>query len=82
MPLSGDLRKNPVMRVNDGSAYAVVASKSGSDEQPQWHNLKADPDAVELKDGPEPFDGSRPRTERGRATGVVALRAGGLPLPL
>ena len=29
---SGKLRKNPVMRVIDGSAYAVVASKSGSDE--------------------------------------------------
>jgi hypothetical protein len=29
---SGKLRKNPVMRVTDGSAYAVVASKSGSDE--------------------------------------------------
>jgi F420H(2)-dependent quinone reductase len=51
------LRKNPVIRVTDGSAYPLVASKSGSDEQPQWHNLKADPDAVELKDGPEPFDG-------------------------
>jgi deazaflavin-dependent oxidoreductase (nitroreductase family) len=46
---SGKLRKNPVMRVTDGSAYPLVASKSGSDEQPQWHNLKADPDAVELK---------------------------------
>ena len=31
------------MRVTDGSAYPLVASKSGSDEQPQWHNLKADP---------------------------------------
>jgi F420H(2)-dependent quinone reductase len=41
---SGKLRKNPVMRVTDGSAYPLVASKSGSDEQPQWHNLKADPD--------------------------------------
>jgi F420H(2)-dependent quinone reductase len=28
----GKLRKNPVMRVTDGSAYAVVASKSGSDD--------------------------------------------------
>jgi deazaflavin-dependent oxidoreductase (nitroreductase family) len=46
---SGKLRKNPVMRVTDRSAYPLVASKSGSDEQPQWHNLKADPDAVELK---------------------------------
>jgi hypothetical protein len=29
---SGKLRKNPAMRVADSSAYAVVASKSGSDE--------------------------------------------------
>src|SRR6478735_6577887 len=55
---SGKLRKNPVMRVTDGTAYAVVASKGGADSQPQWyHNLKADPDAVELQDGPEPFEG-------------------------
>jgi hypothetical protein len=29
---SGKLRKNPMMRVTDGSACAVVASKRGSDE--------------------------------------------------
>lgn len=44
------------MRVEHGGAYAVVASKGG--EQPQWyHNLKADPGAVTLQDGPEPWDG-------------------------
>lgn len=55
---SGKLRKNPVMRVEHDGAYAVVASKGGSDEQPQWYfNLKADPEAVTLQDGPEPWDG-------------------------
>jgi F420H(2)-dependent quinone reductase len=55
---SGKLRKNPVMRVVHDGAYAVVASKGGSDSHPQWyHNLKADPDAVTLQDGAEPFDG-------------------------
>jgi len=55
---SGKLRKNPVMRVEHDGAYAVVASMGGSDEQPQWyHNIKADPDAVTLQDGDEPFDG-------------------------
>ena len=55
---SGKLRKNPVMRVSRRRAYAVVASKGGADEQPQWYyNLEADPDAVTLQDGPEPWDG-------------------------
>jgi F420H(2)-dependent quinone reductase len=68
------------MRVTDGSAYALVGSKSCSDEQPQWHDLEADPDAVELKDGPEPFDGHARELSGGRATGVVELRPGGVPL--
>ncbi|HET9648641.1 MAG TPA: nitroreductase family deazaflavin-dependent oxidoreductase [Microlunatus sp.] len=55
---SGKLRKNPVMRVEHGGAYAVVASKGGADEHPQWYfNIMADPDAVTLQDGPEPWDG-------------------------
>jgi deazaflavin-dependent oxidoreductase (nitroreductase family) len=55
---SGKLRKNPVMRVEHDGRYAVVASRGGSDENPQWYyNLKADPEAVTLQDGPAPFDG-------------------------
>ena len=55
---SGKLRKNPVMRVEHEGRYAVVASKGGSDENPQWYsNLKADPDAVTLQDGPEVWHG-------------------------
>jgi deazaflavin-dependent oxidoreductase (nitroreductase family) len=54
---SGKLRKNPGMRVEHEGRYAVVASKGGSDENPRWYyNLRADPEAVTLQDGPEPFD--------------------------
>jgi len=34
-----------------------VASYGGSPAHPVWyHNLKADPEAVVIQDGPEPFD--------------------------
>ena len=50
---SGKLRKVPVMRVEYGGAYAVVASKGGAPEHPLWfHNLVANP-RVELQDGPD-----------------------------
>jgi deazaflavin-dependent oxidoreductase (nitroreductase family) len=55
---SGKLRKTPLMRVEHDGTYAVVASLGGAPTHPVWyHNLKADPDAVTVQDGPEPFDG-------------------------
>ncbi len=54
---SGKLRKTPLMRVEHDGEYALVASKGGSDEHPEWyHNLVADPTAVMIQDGPEPWD--------------------------
>jgi len=48
---TGKLRKNPLMRVEHGGIYAVVASLGGDPKNPVWyHNLKADPH-VELQDG-------------------------------
>ena len=48
---SGQERKVPVMRVEHGGSYAVVASKGGAPRNPAWyHNLVAHPD-VELQDG-------------------------------
>ena len=53
---SGRLRKNPVMRVEHEGAYALVASKGGAPENPEWfYNLVAYPDEVTVQDGPEPF---------------------------
>jgi F420H(2)-dependent quinone reductase len=53
---SGKLRKNPVMRVEHGGEYALVASKGGAPENPEWfHNLVAHPDEVTVQDGPTPF---------------------------
>ncbi|HEX6520356.1 MAG TPA: nitroreductase family deazaflavin-dependent oxidoreductase [Streptosporangiaceae bacterium] len=49
---SGKVRKNPVMRVEHDSRYAVIASKGGAPDHPTWyHNLIANP-LVELQDGP------------------------------
>ena len=51
---SGNLRKNPVMRVEHHGVYAAVASKGGAPEHPEWYyNLVAPPE-VDLQDGPEP----------------------------
>jgi deazaflavin-dependent oxidoreductase (nitroreductase family) len=53
---TGKIRKNPVMRVEHGGEYAIVASKGGAPSNPTWfNNLVADP-AVKIQDGPEPFD--------------------------
>lgn len=50
---SGDLRKNPVMRVERDSAYLAVASKGGAPDNPEWfHNFLAQPE-VELQDKAE-----------------------------
>ena len=54
---SGKLRKTPLMRVEHDGEYALVASKGGAPAHPVWyHNLQADPTAVMIQDGPEPFD--------------------------
>ena len=53
---SGSIRKTPLMRVNDGDRYAVVASQGGAEDHPVWYlNLEADPH-VSLQDGPEVRD--------------------------
>jgi F420H(2)-dependent quinone reductase len=49
---SGRLRKTPLMRVEHGGEYAVVASLGGAPRHPVWyHNLKAHPH-VALQNGP------------------------------
>src|SRR3954447_9739725 len=50
---SGNLRKNPVMRVERNGTYAAIASRGGADDNPEWyHNFLAHPE-VELQDGAE-----------------------------
>jgi deazaflavin-dependent oxidoreductase (nitroreductase family) len=54
---TGKVRKTPLMRVEQGGEYALVASVGGAPRNPQWYyNLKASPDRVAIQDGPEPFD--------------------------
>lgn len=48
---SGNLRKNPVMRVERDGVYVAIASKGGADEHPEWyHNFVAHPE-VDVQDG-------------------------------
>ena len=54
---SGKLRKNALMRVEHDGEYLLVASQGGAPTHPVWYyNLTADPEAVTIQDGPEPFD--------------------------
>ena len=53
---TGKVRKFALMRVEHDGEYALVASKGGMPDDPEWaHNLRADPHTVTLQDGPEPF---------------------------
>jgi deazaflavin-dependent oxidoreductase (nitroreductase family) len=53
---SGKLLKVPVMRVEHDGVYAVVASKGGSPDDPQWvRSLTANP-KIELRDGAQTRD--------------------------
>ena len=54
---TGKVRKTPLMRVAHEGEYALVASMGGAPRNPVWyHNLVADPGALMIQDGPEPFD--------------------------
>ena len=49
---SGQLRRTPLMRVEQEGSYLAVGSKGGAPENPAWvANLRADP-KVEVWDGP------------------------------
>ncbi|MEU9989287.1 nitroreductase family deazaflavin-dependent oxidoreductase [Streptomyces sp. NPDC048045] len=53
---SGKIRKTPLMRVEHGGRYAVVASQGGAPKHPVWYfNVKSEPH-VELQDGPVKHD--------------------------
>jgi deazaflavin-dependent oxidoreductase (nitroreductase family) len=53
---TGKVRKNPLMRVEHNGQYALVASKGGTPENPEWyHNLVAHPDEITIQDGSAPF---------------------------
>jgi len=53
---SGKIRKIALMRVEHDGEYALVASMGGAPKHPVWYyNLVADPDAITIQDGPEPF---------------------------
>ncbi len=54
---TGKVRKFALMRVEHDGEYALVASKGGAPDNPNWYwNIKADPTALMIQDGPEPFD--------------------------
>jgi deazaflavin-dependent oxidoreductase (nitroreductase family) len=53
---SGKVRKVPLMRVESGGEYALVASKGGAPQHPLWYaNLLAATE-ITIQDGPEVRD--------------------------
>jgi deazaflavin-dependent oxidoreductase (nitroreductase family) len=53
---SGSVRKIALMRVEHEGEYALVASKGGAPDNPDWYyNLVEHPDEVTVQDGPAPF---------------------------
>jgi F420H(2)-dependent quinone reductase len=53
---TGKIRKTPLMRVEHDGQYLLVASQGGAPKHPVWYyNLTADPDNIELQDGPDRF---------------------------
>ena len=55
---SGNVRKQPLMKVEKDGAYLMVGSQGGAPSDPAWvSNLRAAPDQVTVQDGPEPWDG-------------------------
>ena len=55
---SGNVRKQPLMKVERDGAYLMVGSQGGAPMDPAWvANLRAAPDQVTVQDGPEPWDG-------------------------
>src|SRR4029079_3795305 len=55
---SGNVRKQPLMKVEKDGAYLMVGSQGGAPTDPAWvSNLRAAPDQVTVQDGPEPWDG-------------------------
>lgn len=54
---TGLIRKFALMRVEQDGEYALVASIGGAPSNPPWvEHLRADPTAVMIQDGPEPWD--------------------------
>ena len=77
---TGFIRKIALMRVEHNGAYALVASKGGAPDDPDWVNdLVRHPDEVLLQDGPAPFpvrvrriDGAEKATWWARAVAVFS----------
>ena len=60
---SGKKRLVPLMRVEEGGRYAMVASKGGDPKHPSWYfNVRASP-AVTVQDGDKVLEGTAREVE-------------------
>lgn len=52
---SGEPRVNPLMYINDGEKFLIIASNNGGPSNPDWyHNIMAEPEIV-MEAGTEKF---------------------------
>ena len=77
---SGKVRKTPVMRVEHDGEYALVASKGGAPEHPEWfYNLEAHPDEVLHSGRACAFPVTVREVSGDEKAHLVGARRGGLP---
>ena len=77
---SGKVRKTALMRVEHDGEYLLVASMGGAPKNPVWYyNLVADPEAVVIQDGPEPFEARVRELSGDERGGVVGARGRRVP---
>src|SRR4051812_50211908 len=62
---SGKVRKQPLMRVENGGGYLMVGSQGGAPPPPAGgSHPRAHPDQGTRQDGPQPWDGPAPARPR------------------
>ena len=71
---TGKLRKTPLMRVEHGGEYALVASQGGLPKHPVWHQPQGRPGGSDDPGRPDALRRPRPRAH-GRRPGHVVDRA-------
>jgi deazaflavin-dependent oxidoreductase (nitroreductase family) len=62
---TGNIRKNPVMRIKDGDTYVAVASNAGATSHPSWYRNLIAHREVSVQDGATVYQ-MRAREARGQ----------------
>ena len=76
---SGKARVNPVVTIEDGDRFVIIASAGGAEKHPAWyHNLKANP-GVTVEVGTEKFEAQASITEEPERSELYAKMVARMP---